>query len=123
MPSGSPVPALPATPVAITADQMVDFPTRVAAGTSVVTVLLNPDRYYDVIHRGVTTAGAAATGDVFFAVNGGVPTAAFTAARGVGTIHFGDAPIPIGPRVRSIKMITAADAPVVEFFPSGTVDQ
>ena len=102
----------------------INVPARVeTTGTTVVTIPLNPDRFYEMIHRGVNTAGAAAVGNVFFGVNGFVPTATFASGEERGTLVSGDPPIAIGPKVSSIKFITAADSPVIDIFPSGTVSK
>lgn len=94
-------------------------PFRVSAATSVVSFTLDPDRHYDVYHTGLDDGENVAQGEVFFGCNGVVPTAAHAEGLGLGSIVYGAPTIAIGPGVTTLKLITAAGAPAIQFLPSG----
>ena len=103
----------------ITSKEQSNVPFRIAASTSVQIIYLNEDRHYDVWHTGLSEAEASATNEVFFGVNGTVPTAAHLSGEELGSIPNGVGLIPIGPGVRELRIITAAGAPTLQFYPSG----
>lgn len=103
----------------------INEPARITTnGITPVEIPLNPDRFYEAVHRSVNEAGAAAPDAVFFTTDPlATPTATYASGSKRGTILSGDPPIPIGPGVSTLKLVTASGSPVIDVFPSGTVQR
>lgn len=86
---------------------VLNTPTLLDVGNSVVAIALNPDRDYVLINTGLDSSGAG----VLTVLRGAVNTGTAPADLSAGTDRFAlpaGASIPIGPGVQSLALIAAA---------------
>lgn len=94
-------------------------PATVEVTTSESTLTLDPNRTYTLLHLGVDTSNAAATGEVYGDVGG--DRAATLAADADKMVLQSEKAIVIGPGLSSYNLITASDSPVVQVIPGDDI--